>query len=188
MNPLEEFKNRIDTNTYLKNYVDVETFLKACKKCESYGKNWSCPPYPFDATDYWKKYKYLYILGTKISFPQSIKNNKIKGEELKEYVSQTFLREKAILSERMQSLEKKYPGSVSLSAGSCRICENCARLEKRACLFPVEMRYSIESLGGNVEKTAKELLGINLKWTGGKLPDYLTLVNGFLTDDPDIEI
>ena len=43
------------------------------------------------------------------------------------------------------------------------------------------MRYSIESLGGNVGKTASKLLGVELMWMEEKkLPAYFVLVNGLL--------
>ena len=46
------------------------------------------------------------------------------------------------------------------------------------------MRYSIESLGGDVGKTTKDLLGLELKWmTEGRMPEHFILVNGLLTTE-----
>ena len=43
------------------------------------------------------------------------------------------------------------------------------------------MRYSIESLGGNVGLTVSKLMGIELEWvTEGKVPSYFVLVGGLL--------
>ena len=51
----------------------------------------------------------------------------------------------------------------------------------KPCVHPDEMRYSIESLGGDVVKTAAELLGTEIKWAAsGELPEYFLLVGGLL--------
>ena len=62
--------------------------------------------------------------------------------------------------------EEKHPGSKSLSAGSSHICgeDNCSKPLGQPCRFPDKMRYSVESLGGNVGLTASKLLGIQLQW------------------------
>ena len=80
-------------------------------------------------------------------------------------------------------MENTHPGSVSLSAGSCSICGkgNCTRPSVKPCRYPDKMRYSIESIGGNVGKTVHDLLGIQLEWIEeGKVPSYFVLVCGLL--------
>ena len=43
------------------------------------------------------------------------------------------------------------------------------------------MRYSIESIGGNVGLTLGKLMGIELEWMEeGRLPHYFVLVCGLL--------
>lgn len=43
------------------------------------------------------------------------------------------------------------------------------------------MRYSIESIGGNVGLTVSKLLGIQLEWLKeGQVPEYFVLVGGLL--------
>lgn len=43
------------------------------------------------------------------------------------------------------------------------------------------MRYSIESLGGNVGLTIEKLMGIHLEWMEeGRLPHHFVLVSGLL--------
>ncbi|HWQ77693.1 MAG TPA: DUF2284 domain-containing protein, partial [Anaerovoracaceae bacterium] len=125
---------------------------------------------------------------TKLIFEQSTIEEKAEKEETGEYIGQVFLNEKKKLFERLLELEKKYPGGIGMSAGDCHLCGKCTRSAGEACLHPDKMRYSIESLGGNLVKTTEELLGIELKWVEGKLPEYLTIVTGFLTDDPEAEI
>ncbi len=185
---LEEFKNMTTTENYLKNYVDVKGFLTFCKACGCYGQVWSCPPYDFDPQEYWKIYKYIYIIGTKMTFEPDTADSEMGKEEAVQYMRREYHKVKDALSERMKELERRHPNGISLSAGNCNLCEKCTRPEGDACRRPDEIRYSIESLGGNVIKTAEELLGFGLVWSGGDLPEYMTLVNGFLTDDPNVEI
>ncbi len=62
----------------------------------------------------------------------------------------------------------------------CRGME-CTRTEKKPCRYPDQMRYSIESLGGNVGLTVSRLMGIELEWIEeGKMPSYFVLVAGLL--------
>ena len=58
---------------------------------------------------------------------------------------------------------------------------NCTRPEGKPCRYPEKMRYSIESIGGNVGKTVSKLLGIELEWIqDGKVPSYFVLCGGLL--------
>ena len=57
----------------------------------------------------------------------------------------------------------------------------CKRTEGQPCRFPDKMRYSIESLGGNVGLTISRLMGIELEWMKeGTMPRYFVLVSGLL--------
>lgn len=48
------------------------------------------------------------------------------------------------------------------------------------------MRYSIESIGGNVGLTVSKLMGIELEWVQeGKLPSYFVLVGGLSQEMKD---
>lgn len=183
----EECKGKTTIEDYLENYVDVETFLECCKECGNYGKIWSCPPYDFHPEDYWRQYRYIYLLGTKIIFDKDTIEKLTDEEEMQQYMKEVLRKEKELLSEKLMLLEEKYPGSISLSAGSCHSCEQCAKQLKEPCRNPGFMRYSIESIGGNVGKTTSKLLGIELQWMGDSLPEYFTLVNGFLSNDANIE-
>lgn len=176
------------TEDYIENYVDVPKFLGYCKKCDSYGKNWSCPEFNFDAKELWKKYKYVYIIGTKIIFNKDVINS-LDEDVAKEQMQEALWQEKKTLLEKLWKLEEDYPGALSLSAGSCKLCPKCQRQIDRSCIHPDKMRYSIESIGGDVGKTLSKLLGIELQWAkDGKLPEYYTLVSGFLTNCGNITI
>ena len=91
--------------------------------------------------------------------------------------------DKEELEQEILKLEQEYPGSVSLSSGACLHCKNaeCTRLSGKPCRFQDKMRYSIESLGGNVGKTVTKYLKQELQWVEeGKLPEYFMLIYGLL--------
>ena len=171
---LERFEKEISVPLYLEHYVNVEEFLEYCKACPNYEKIWSCPSYDFNPEDYWKEYSTLTVLGYKINFAQ----------DMTEKRSMEIMAEvKNKITEELFAMEEECPGSISLSAGSCSVCgpENCTRTDGKPCRYPEKMRYSIESLGGNVGKTVSKLLGIELEWIEeGKIPSYFVLVGGLL--------
>lgn len=175
MYTIDKFEKTIDVADYVEGYVNVAEFEEYCKECPNYGTVWSCPPYSFDAETYWKDYSELLVVARKINF---------QGEVSQEESYQIMKEVKADMAKELYELEAKTPGSISLSAGSCDLCseEGCTRKEGLPCRFPEKMRYSIESIGGNVGLTVSKLLGIRLEWIEeGKVPSYFVLVGGLLT-------
>lgn len=171
----ERFTAEIAVDEYIEKYVAVEEFLECCKACPNYDKKWSCPSYDFDVLEYWKKYDTAYFIAEKIIFDEEYVGKEVSADDVVEEVKQA-------LSEELFEREKNEPGSISLSAGSCSLCTNgCSRLDGEPCRYPDKMRYSIESLGGNVGMTISKLMGIELEWIQeGKLPSYFVLVCGLL--------
>ena len=170
---IERSEKTIKVNEYIENYVNVEEFLEYCKECKNYESIWSCPSYNFNPEDYWKKHDEFLVVARKIIF----------GPEVDVPRSFEIMQEvKDDMSRELYELEKEYHGSISLSAGSCSMCkEGCTRTEGLSCRYPELMRYSIESLGGNVGKTVSKLMGYELEWVEeGKLPSYFVLVGGLL--------
>ena len=182
MSKIERYEASIPVEDYMKGYVDVETFLGYCKQCQNYGKIWACPSYDFDVEEYWRQYKTLDLLAVKIFTEESLREKEYTGKEMQEVTQQILLPEKQKLSDELMKKEKEIPGSICLAAGSCTLCQgNCTRKENKPCRYPDKMRYSIESLGGNVGLTISKLMGIELEWiTEGKMPSYFVLVSGLL--------
>lgn len=185
----ERYEAVVSVDHYLEKYVDVETFLQACKACPNYEKIWSCPSYDFDVIEYWKKYNTLELVAIKIIFDEAVAGKQLTKEEQEDITKNSIWEVKAQLSAELYEKEKALPGSISLSAGSCTLCKDadalsegfCTRLEGKPCRFPDKMRYSIESLGGNVGATLSELMEIELEWIQeGRIPSYFVLVSGLL--------
>ncbi len=172
----------VSVTDYIEGYVDVPVFLKACQACPNYNKVWSCPPYDFDVLSYWRQYKTLRLLASKITFDEEVLTKEYTKKEADAVINKVLSPEKKKLSDELFLLENKYPGSVSLSAGSCALCSNgCAKKDGLPCRYPETMRYSIESLGGNVGLTIEKLMGLKLEWMEeGRLPHHFVLVCGLL--------
>ena len=170
---IEKSEKLIKVSDYLDRYVNVEEFLQYCKKCNNYEKLWSCPSYDFNPEDYWKEYDELLVVARKIIFGEGVDQD--RSYEI-------MLEVKEDMSRELYELEKQYPGSISLSAGSCSLCKDgCTRTVGEPCRYPEMMRYSIESLGGDVGRTVSKLMGYELEWIEeGKLPSYFVLVGGLL--------
>lgn len=77
--------------------------------------------------------------------------------------------------------EQSTPGSLMLAAGCCDECATCARANGAPCIKPDKLRYSIESLGGDVEKTLELYFNERLLWgREGHMPEYMLLVGGLM--------
>lgn len=176
------YEAEIAVDKYFRKYVDIEQFAEKCSECPKQNAYWCCPEFDFDVEQYWKKYNDLFLLALKIKPDDKYRGLRFEGEELDRILKETLNKGKELLSGEMAVWEKKMPGSVALSAGSCILCdEPCAREAGEPCRHPEDMRYSMEALGANVGKTVSELMGLELQWVEeGKIPEYFILVSGLL--------
>ena len=169
---LERFEAETDIESYIEGYVDIAEFLKCCKTCPNFGNVWSCPPYDFHPMSIWRAHERILIAGYRLTFGE---------DRTEDGMNEALWEVKQKLSEELWALEEQIPGSVSLSAGSCHLCERCTKPEGEPCRHPDKMRYSIESIGGNVGKTISDLCGVEIEWIEeGKLPEHYVLVGGLL--------
>lgn len=172
----------ISVPEFIEKFVDVPTFLEACKACPNYEHIWSCPPYDFDVLEYWNRYTTLELIAVKILFDKEITDKIYTKEEMDSIINKVIPVEKQKLTHQLLAAEKEHPGSISLSAGNCSACEiGCTRPCGVPCRNPEGMRYSIESLGGNVGLTIEKLLGLHLEWMEeNHMPHHFVLVCGLL--------
>ncbi len=183
---IEEYKARIPVVEYIENFVDVDKFEDYCRECKNWEKVWSCPPFKFDPIDYWTQFDRLFVLGYKIF---------LETEDERANWGKYLADAKNKMMDYLFEMELMYIGGVSLSPGNCKICAEeegiiieddsyCTRVNEEPCRHPEKMRYSIEALGGDVSKTAADLLDLELKWgKNGELPEYFVLVGGLIYSD-----
>ena len=195
---IENLTARIAMEDYLRNYVDVPRFLGLCAQCSNYDNRWSCPPFDFDPLVHLKQFSAVRVIARKVSpigdwrFGEATGESPsapaqgptFTGENAENYdqVWQMLSTVKADLEAELFRMEEQFPGSRLLSGGSCYKCnQGCTRPAGLPCRHPEIMRYSIEALGGDVEKIAADLLDSPLIWSkAGELPPYYMLVGGLL--------
>ena len=147
--------------------LDVPAFLACCRACGNYGARWSCPPFEFEPEALWTRYTTLLLCEEKVERPKPPRVAEAKRR----------------MTDELFALEAQHPGSLALSPGMCDICgDDCTRSSGQPCRHPDKMRYSIEALGGNLEKAAVLYFGDPLRWAtpDGKLPEYYLLLGGLL--------
>lgn len=183
----EKIYGKQDIPTYLERYVAVEEFLETGKGDDNHNKSWASPAYEFDVMEYWRKYGFIHIIGRKIIFDEETISMQRTPAELEAYLGGVLKAEKQKLADILYEAEARYPGSISLSAGCCHLCETCERVAARPCKYPDKLRYSMESLGANVGKTCSKLLRIELLWAEeNRLPKYFVLISALLADDEEV--
>ena len=184
----ENFTGRIAMEDYNKDYVNSDGFLNYCRDRLGYERVWACPQYDFDPEDYWREYKYFHIIGTRVVFDLSGSHEEIKSDGIRKSMKQACLKEKDFLWMKLKKLEKKYPGSLGLSAGSCHMCSQCTKPRRGGCRYPDEIRYLLEAMEGSLGRTAGEILGQELQWAYTKPWQPFTLITGLLSDHYNVEL
>ena len=181
MSEIKKLTVDVDVDEYYKNYVDFERISKLCiEEQEMLEYNWSYPPFDFDPDEIWHSYNKLKIIAFKIDFSDEELNHTFSDEEL-QYVLKRFERMKIKLMNEIYILENE--DSLGLFLGKCNLCMKCTRDFNLACKMPFKMRYSIEALGGDVDKTVEDLFECKVLYAqNGKLPEYLMFVGGLLYD------
>ena len=175
---------KIETGEYIQHYRNTEKFIVFCKQCKQYNSCWACPPYDFDMDEYISSYNLVYIIGTKISLDNDFRKERTGVQSCKDAAYQIIKEVRSNLDIKLLHLEKRYRNSKVFFAGTCHRCpENeCTRKSGNQCIYPDDIRYSLESFGFDIGKTTSELLHIDLKWSeNGYLPEYFTLVSGLFT-------
>ena len=171
----------ISVADYVRDYINIEEFVEYCRECPNHDQRWACPEFDFDVLGYWQSHETLKLIAEEIIFDEEYAGKKYEDEELKEIIRNSMGPVKDKRTAELFEEEKKYPGSVSLSAGSCHLCDKCTRPEGLPCKYPEKLRYSIEALGGNVGMTIEKLMGIHIEWMEeNTLPSKFVLVCGLL--------
>lgn len=179
---IQQLTADLDMEDFYEKYVDIEKFQELCKDCENYGKNWSCPPFDFNPNDIWQSYNKIKIVAFKYNFSEEVLKEKFSPEELEIFIKR-LERTKVKLMNIIYNLEMENPDSLGLFLGTCNLCMGCTKQFGMSCKMPFKMRYSIESLGGNVDQLIEDIFGYKILYAkNGKLPDYFIFVGGLLYD------
>ena len=181
MSEIKKLTADVDAEEYYKNYVDFDKFSKLCiEEQEMLGYNWSYPPFDFDVDELWHSFNKLKIIAFKIDFSKEELDHTFEEREL-EFVLKRFERIKGRLMNDIYMLENE--DSQGLFLGKCNMCMRCTRDFGLPCKMPVKMRYPLEALGADVDRTVEDIFGYKILYAhDGKLPEYLIFVGGLLYD------
>ena len=168
---VERYTAEIDAKAYIEVFRRADYFIQLCQQCGNYGRRYGCPPFDDDSLDAIRGYDRVRIIGVKItpgdrSLPLEAANDLMKP----------VIRE---LNEELLETEKSLGGMSYGFVGTCPYCGGalCARIDGKPCRHPDKVRPSLEAIGFDIGKTAKDLLGLEIKWShDGLMPEYLTLV------------
>lgn len=163
---MEEFETVLDTADFAARFCDAEKSVRLCEKCPNYGTRWACPPFAekFDVSAFSKA-------------RVVVRRIKVSGG-----FSETYKRARADFDAEILRREREAgAGAVGMFAGSCANCPlgECTRKTGGECIRAYTMRTSLEAVGFDVSKIARELFGIEIEWDGasGRAAETLTLVS-----------
>lgn len=135
-----------------------------CRACPNYGNIWSCPPYETDVIKSVKAYDRALIIGVETF---------------------DFHASKRAIALAMNQIAERLPVYV-LIAGNCEICDTCSKGAGMPCVYPEQMKYSLESIGFHVSDICEHILGKSLKWDEEN-PVYLAVAAVlYRTDDANV--
>lgn len=163
---MEKFETVLDTADFVARFCDEEKSVRLCEKCPYYGTRWACPPFAekFDVSAFSK----VYVVARRI---------KLSGGFFETYKCARLEFDAEILRREHEAGS----GAVGMFAGSCANCplEECTRKSGRQCIRADSLRTSLEAVGFDVSKIARELFGIEIEWDGanGHSAENLTLVS-----------
>ena len=172
-----DFSAELPAADYIARFRDAERIGGYCLACPNYGRSWGCPPFGFSVGRYLSGYATALLTVTKI-VPQK------QGLPFSE-AGRLILPERRRLEQQLLGMERQYGGLSFAYVGTCLHCPEgtCTRPDGKPCRHPELVRPSLEACGFDVARTASELFGIEMKWgSGGRMPEYLTLVCGFFHD------
>ena len=169
----ERFTAVISAKEYIANFRKADYFIKLCQQCGNYGKRYGCPPFDKDPLTVLEKYQKVWVLGVKIVPADKDLPLRFANDFMAPVIEQ--------LNSELLEEEKRLGGYSFGFVGTCPYCGGapCARVKGKPCRHPDKVRPSLEAFGFDMSKTAKELLGLEIKWSkGDTIPEYLTLVCG----------
>lgn len=179
---LKEYTKTMSVKEFYESYVNFNETLKSCKYCDTYNKNWSCPPFDKDMTYIWNSYENMDMYLLELHYNENIQENIYKQEDIDVILNLTLFNEKRKLLNRLYDEVKEKEGMI-LSTGYCNICSKCSKITHNPCRYPKNKLHSIESVGGLVTKASKELFGTEILWINmekGKIPEHLSLLMALL--------
>lgn len=157
--------------------IDYEMLAERCKQgCKNYNTKYCCPPHSPHFETVCRDYKKIVVNLLKVDMTvykkvfHSVRMvNNVQKALQRRVIDQVVSKEEFVLEN-----------------GSCRLCKQCTMIDNLPCKHPDKMRFSLEATGINVNELCISAYGFPLDWhKDGKYPDYLCVVTGVLSHEPD---
>ncbi len=163
-------ESTLTLDDFFEKFFDESSSVELCKTCTNFGRLWSCPPFE-KAHKYREKFQKVTVVARRV---------KVDGDFLATYREHRKSFDALLLEKESQTTE-----SLAFYAGSCFDCKlkECTRKLGQPCPF-ADMRTSLEAIGFDVVKIARELFEMKIEWINddNKSPQYLTLVGALFFD------
>lgn len=154
--------------------VENRVRLKCMVGCPTYGTNLRCPPYTPSVEEFRRIVSdYSYAMVVTFIVPDL---STVERVDFSQYYRDKL---NVLLEIERTAFNHGYNFTTGFFAGSCKLCEECN--VNGECINPISARFSAESMGINVFKTAKNA-GIELKFDTENVRSTMTLVSVVLVD------
>ncbi|MGN0093816.1 MAG: DUF2284 domain-containing protein [Methanobrevibacter sp.] len=176
MSAVERYDVEISMEEFLYNCLNIDLCYNKCLECDSFNRNWSCPPFNIDVCDFWAKYDKIHVYLIKLNFSKKLQSEYIDISD----VRKIFKKYRTLLNKELLGKEKDFKNSMSISGG-CSLCKVCNRVEGKPCNYPNKMRPAIDAYGVDVGKLLDKYFNIQLQWVlDNHLPEYLCVVSAIV--------
>lgn len=143
-------------NKDLIKFMNRDYFLNLCKSgCPNYNTNWSCPP----NSPRFDEYSADYDKSLLVEVTSEVKDD----EEFME----AYIQNRNTLEDLLSKMQIDFE-CIKTACGSCNLCKRCAFLDNKNCYYPEKMRYSMESMGMDLQRMSEEIFNHKLTWNGKK--------------------
>lgn len=178
----------VEMDKMLEEYHNIRKTKRYCEACPNYGKYWSCPEFAFDVETLLKQFRYVYLIAREYLIPREDRLHIIGLQKTANYALDINKRIKLEAWQDILNFEEEFPDTMGLIPGNCEICditkEGCTKSKGRKCRYPDKMRFSLESLGFDVDAICKYEIGVLLMWPSeGHLPEKLHGIMGILSNE-----
>lgn len=142
--------------------VTDRSFRAICESnaCGGYGICWTCPPYCGDIDELMEKVRSFKQVLWYQTISELEDSFDIEGMTAASHRHAQMSRK---LRERLEPMVESE--SLCLSAGGCRLCERCAKMDEQPCRMPDKAMTSLEACGIDVYNTTKRT---ELKYINGQ--------------------
>lgn len=169
----------VDCGDYIRRFRDEPRFAGACRACGNYGRRWGCPPFSDNSQPPLDSYSNTELFLLKID----LQWDGVDGSqsEMAALMGRLANRLRHDYEPMILDMERETGGRAALFTGMCPHCPDreCARAEGRACRHPRLVRPSLEALGFDLVRTAREVFGVDIRWAAqGEKPPYMCLIAG----------